>query len=209
MKNAPENCTSDPVSLLRISKRTGTRVIQYLKTVAFTIHKRLLRCQPLGRQIRLLGTNVSLIVLATLFGSTVLTSCTADDLPEECVNYFNSREQQDLSVFEGFDLEKQFIIHRCGLDRHPPTDFSYLMARKRNIIPFLNEKLKSSSTLNQYEKDKSIYAITLVFEGLYNSDRLNANDPSLVVLDAYVRRITTPRLKKGASNVLSKIKSAE
>ncbi len=132
--------------------------------------------------------------------------CPSEPLPKECMEFFNTYAVQDERIFVGYDLEKQLAIYQCGLDQHPPTDYSYRIAdRGKNIIPVLLEKLNRNDYKSKYDAEKTKYGIILIFQRL--ADERQVNDREIIkVLEQTVSEIKTEWIREEAEESLEDIK---
>jgi hypothetical protein len=152
----------------------------------------------------LLKTCLAIITVVLQLG------CPSQPQPKECVEFFNTDARQDERIFAGYDLERQLTIHRCGLDRHPPSDYSYRIAdRGKTIIPVLLEKLNSNDGNDykgKYYADKTKYGIILIFRRLAKDGELKNNKEVIEVLDKTVSEIGRGWIRDEAEESLTEIK---
>lgn len=138
----------------------------------------------------------------------LLWGCPSESQPKECVEFFNKESTNRLREFDSYDLEKQLIIHRCGLDWHPQYDRSYEIAdRGKSIIPSLLEKLEDGNYKNSYDAEKTKYGIVLIFQRLASRGQLNENNQAEIkILENAVSEIKTNWIRKEADQSLVDIK---
>ena len=136
----------------------------------------------------------------------VQLGCPSETQPKECDEFFNSYARQDESVFAGYDLEKQLTIHLCGLDRHPPSDYSYEIAdRGKIIVPVLLEKLNKDYK-NSYDAQKTKLGIIFIFQRLASRGQLGNDNAVIAAIERAVAEIKTDWMREEAKESLADIK---
>ena len=127
--------------------------------------------------------------------------------PKECAEFFSTDSTQRLKEFPKYDLEKQLIIHRCGLDWHPRYDYSYEIAeRGKTIIPTLLQKLNNDNYKSIRGLEKTKYGIILIFQRLAENGDLNNNKEVLKILEQTVSEMRANWIKEASEKSLAEIK---
>lgn len=135
--------------------------------------------------------------------------CTSTKQPRECAEFFAKESTNGLREFANYSLEKQLIIHRCGLDMRPRYDFSYEIADRGDVIvPILLQELARDNYQSHYEADKSKYATILIFQRLASRGQLDNNENVIRTIENAVSEIQTEWIKEKADESLSEIKTS-
>lgn len=153
--------------------------------------------------------NENLFVVCILIVIVILQlGCQPKPQPKICVEFFNTDSSQREKEFPEYDLEKQFTIHRCSLDRKPIIEIYHrdIAKRGKGIIPILLQKLNSNNYKNRYDAEKTKYAIILVFEALSDNGELNNNKQVIKIIEQTVSGIRTDWIKEEAEESLAEIK---
>lgn len=146
------------------------------------------------------------ITAALLVGASGL-ACNPPPQPQVCVEFFRKNSTPRLAEFREYDLEKQLLIHRCGLDWHPRYDHSYEIAeRGREIIPRLLEELRRTEYRSRYDSDLTKYGIILIFQRLADEGDLINDKAILEALDQALSGMTTNWIREEAALSVADIK---
>ncbi len=133
--------------------------------------------------------------------------CPSSREPQICSEFFNSKARQDVRVFREYELSTQLVIHTCGLTRHPPTDYSEIIAsRGDTIVPALLVAMESWNGKSTYDADLSKYAIILVFERLAAKGKLSTNPNVIARIEKSAFEIRTKWVREEVSKAIVSIR---
>lgn len=152
---------------------------------------------------------ISLKVIGIVFILLSQICCIQPAQPEVCAAFFARESGERISEFQKLDVPTQLQIQLCGLDRHPPADYSFEMAnRGPDLIPSLLEELDhQKDDKNFYERDKRAYLVVRAFEALAISGNLAGRKDLLLKLRETVDGIRTEWLRREAENSLQEFQN--
>jgi hypothetical protein len=157
--------------------------------------------------IRNSKNNKSVFMVCILIIIVLQMNCT-EPLSKECKDFLNTPSSQIEREFAEYDLEKQLTIHYCALSIRPPTGIyaNRIAKRGKGIIPILLQKLTSNDSKSRHEKEKTKYAIILIFQSLSWNGELDNNKQIIKILEQTVSEIRTTWIKEEAEKALADIK---
>lgn len=157
------------------------------------------------------GSNNTLFIKFSILiiGGILQLGCWSNSQPKECVEFFHTPSTQRLKEFPRYDLEKQLVIHRCGLDWSPPYDYSFEIAKQgKNIIPILLHRLNNGDYKSRYDEEKTKYGIILIFQRLAENGELH-NKEIIPILEKTVSEFKNDWIKESAEESLIGIKNIQ
>ena len=140
------------------------------------------------------------LILISLLVCFIGSRC-APEVPEQCKEFYSLTSNQQEKVFPTYSLEKQIVLHRCGMDHRPPTTVYsiYIAERGEPAIPFLLERLESE------KNELSQYAIIDIFEVMSIKGYLRNRSDVVSRIRQVVSRMKISTFKEMAQKDLDEI----
>jgi hypothetical protein len=136
------------------------------------------------------------------------SGCTPKPSPEACVEFYGKESTNRLRDFGDYDLEKQLVVYRCGLDHFPADDLSFQIAnRGKVIIPQLLQRLERIESNDNYENQKTKLGILKIIQRIVSRQKVTRNELNVEVVENTVSEITYAWMREEASEALADINS--
>ena len=121
-------------------------------------------------------------------------------MPEQCKEFYSLTANQQEKAFPTYSLEKQLVLHRCGMDLRPPiTTYSICIAEHEPAIPLLLDGLESE------KNELTQYAIIDIFEVMSVKGYLRNRSDVVSRIHQVVARMKIPTFKEMAQKDLDEI----